>query len=58
MMLGKRSTILKLYPMQKDMIIMYVFIYLFIRILMFEAMKEEKEKPKGLPPKRDLSSLP
>ncbi|XP_065829321.1 allograft inflammatory factor 1-like [Oscarella lobularis] len=39
MMLGKRSTILKL-------------------ILMFEAMKEEKEKPKGLPPKRDLSSLP
>ena len=39
MMLGKRSTILKI-------------------ILMFEAMNKEKEGPKGLPPKRDLSSLP
>jgi len=25
---------------------------------MFEEKKKEKEKPKGPPPKRDLSSLP
>ena len=28
------------------------------RILMFEEKMKEKERPKGLPPKRDLSSLP
>jgi allograft inflammatory factor 1 len=27
-------------------------------ILMFEEKKKEKELPKGLPPKRDLASLP
>ncbi|XP_066295422.1 allograft inflammatory factor 1-like isoform X1 [Branchiostoma lanceolatum] len=27
-------------------------------ILMFEEKKKEKERPKGIPPKRDLSSLP
>ncbi|XP_062515612.1 allograft inflammatory factor 1-like [Corticium candelabrum] len=27
-------------------------------ILMFEEKKKEKERPKGLPPKRDLASLP
>lgn len=39
MMLGKKSTILKL-------------------ILMFEEKKKGKQRPTGLPPKRDLSSLP
>lgn len=28
------------------------------KILMFEALMKEKEIPKGIPPKRDLSSLP
>ena len=28
------------------------------RILMFEEKKKEKAKPKGVAPKRDLSSLP
>lgn len=28
------------------------------KILMFESLMKEKERPKGIPPKRDLSSLP
>ena len=30
----------------------------FFSILMFEEKKKEKQKPKGVAPKRDLSSLP
>lgn len=38
----------------------YIFIlfYFFHRILLFEEKKKEKQRPQGVAPKRDLSSLP
>ena len=35
-----------------------LYIYFFHRILMFEEKKKEKQRPQGVAPKRDLSSLP
>lgn len=37
---------------------MCTVLYFFHRILMFEEKKKEKQKPQGVAPKRDLSSLP
>ena len=36
----------------------YNYHYYTHSILMFEEMKKAKERPKGLPPKRNLSDLP
>ena len=50
--------------------VLYIYIYIlfvclfvclfvfFHRILMFEEKKKEKQRPQGVAPKRDLSSLP
>ena len=48
--------------------VLYIYIYIFClfvclffffhRILMFEEKKKEKQRPQGVAPKRDLSSLP
>ena len=35
-----------------------LFVFFFHRILMFEEKKKEKQRPQGVAPKRDLSSLP
>ena len=35
-----------------------LYIFFFHRILMFEEKKKEKQRPQGVAPKRDLSSLP
>ena len=48
--------------------VLYIYIYIYFvclfvcfffhRILMFEEKKKEKQRPQGVAPKRDLSSLP
>ena len=37
---------------------LFVCLFFFHRILMFEEKKKEKQRPQGVAPKRDLSSLP
>ena len=42
----------------KKLVYALSFLHHPYRILMFEEKKKEKAKPKGVAPKRDLSSLP